>query len=146
MLDVAENAELTAFLRGRMPYAAGLDLRVVEIAAESVVALAEWRPELTTTGGGLHGGYLMGCADAVGAVVAFYNLPAGSTGTTTIESKTNFFRAVRSGPITVRAEPVHIGSTTIVVQTDVTDSGGRLVSRTVQTQLVLRAGANGDAP
>jgi 1,4-dihydroxy-2-naphthoyl-CoA hydrolase len=146
VLETDENAELTAFLRGRMPYAAGLDLRVVQITKETTVALVEWRPELTTTGGGLHGGYLMGCADAIGAVVAFYNLPEGSSGTTTIESKTNFFRAVRSGTIQVRAVPVHVGSTTIVVQTDVTDAGDRLVCRTVQTQLVLRAGANGDAP
>jgi acyl-coenzyme A thioesterase PaaI-like protein len=38
--------------------------------------------------------------------------------------------------VTARAELVHKGRTTIVVQTDVTDDAGRLVSRTLQTQAV----------
>ena len=40
--------------------------------------------------------------------------------------------------MTARAELVHRGRTTIVVQTDVTDAAGRLVSRTIQTQAVVR--------
>jgi 1,4-dihydroxy-2-naphthoyl-CoA hydrolase len=141
-----ENVELTAMLRDQMAYAAVLDLRIVRLTKASAIALAEWKPERTTTGNVLHGGYLMGCADAIGAAVAFYNLPEGSVGTTTIESKTNFFRAVRSGTIQVRAAPVHVGSTTIVVQTDIVDDRERLVCRTTQTQLVLRPGMNGGTP
>ena len=40
--------------------------------------------------------------------------------------------------MTARSELVHKGRTTMVVQTDVTDDAGRLVSRTLQTQAVLR--------
>jgi uncharacterized protein (TIGR00369 family) len=47
---------------------------------------------------------------------------------------------VREGTVTARAELVHKGRTTIVVQTDVTDETGRLVSRTLQTQAVLQGG------
>ena len=47
-----------------------------------------WEERLTTAGL-LHGGVLMGLADAVGAYCAFLNLPEGSTSTATIESKTN---------------------------------------------------------
>jgi uncharacterized protein (TIGR00369 family) len=79
----------------------------------------------------------MGCVDAVGAVLAFLNLPEGASGTTTIESKTNFFRAVRSGVIQFRASPVHIGRTTAVIQTDALDERDNLICRTTQTQLVL---------
>jgi len=46
---------------------------------------------------------------------------------------------VRSGTVRATATPVHVGRTTIVVQTDVTDDEGRLVSRTLQTQTVLAA-------
>ena len=120
-----------------MPFASFLDLQLVEMSTDLVVGVADWTPEKTTAGGALHGGYLMGCVDAVGAIAAFNNLPAGSAGTTTIESKTNTFCAVRAGTIRVRATPVHIGRTTIVVQTDVLDDHERLVSRTTQTQLVL---------
>jgi uncharacterized protein (TIGR00369 family) len=145
-LELDENVALTAMLRKQVAYAAVLDLRIVRLTKASTVALAEWTPERTTTGNVLHGGYLMGCADAIGAVVAFYNLLENAAGTTTIESKTNFFRAVRSGTIQVRAAPVHVGSTTIVVQTDIVDDRDRLVSRTIQTQLVLRPDANGGTP
>ena len=42
--------------------------------------------------------------------------------------------------MTASAEPVHVGRATIVVQVDVTDDGGRLVTRTLQTQAVIAAG------
>ena len=78
----------------------------------------------------------MTLADTAGAVCAFLNLPAGAR-TVTIESKTNFLGAVRNGTVTARAHALHIGKTTIVVETDVLDSSGRLVARTTQTQAVL---------
>jgi uncharacterized protein (TIGR00369 family) len=84
----------------------------------------------------LHGGYLMSLADTTAATLAFLNLPAGAT-TATIEAKTNFLGAIREGSVTARAEPLHVGRTTIVVQVDVTDDAGRLVSRTLQTQAVI---------
>jgi len=54
-----------------------------------------------------------------------------------IEAKTNFLAAVRSGTVTARAELVHKGRRTIVVEVDVTDDDGRRVSRTLQTQAVI---------
>jgi uncharacterized protein (TIGR00369 family) len=134
---LAVNVELTALVHAQMPYAAALGLRIVAAAKEQVVGLADWAPERTTTGGVVHGGFLMACADAVGAIVAFGNLPTGARGTITIESKTNFFRAVRGGTVLLRATPVHVGGTTAVVQTDVLDDRERLICRTTQTQLVL---------
>ena len=79
----------------------------------------------------------MGLADAVGAYCAFLNLPEGSTATATIESKTNFFAAVRSGAVDARARPLHVGKRTIVVETDLHDGDGRHVARVTQTQAVL---------
>ena len=75
----------------------------------------------------LHGGALMSLADASGAYCAFLNLPDGSTGTATIESKTNFFRAVRDGHVDATSRPLHVGRTTIVVETDLHDAAGKLV-------------------
>lgn len=66
------------------------------------------------------------------------NLPADAAGTTTVEAKTNFFRGVHEGGFTVEANPVHIGRSTIVVQTDVRDAQGRHATRSIQTQAVLR--------
>ncbi len=80
----------------------------------------------------------MGLADCVGAVMTSSLLPPDATGTTTVEAKTNFFRGVREGEVTLVATPVHVGKTTVVVQIDTTDDQERLVARTTQTQLVLR--------
>jgi uncharacterized protein (TIGR00369 family) len=78
----------------------------------------------------------MTLADSLGALCAFLNLPAGAA-TATIESKTNFFRAVRDGHAIAVARPLHVGRTTIVVQTDIRDDGGRRVAQVTQTQAVL---------
>jgi len=86
----------------------------------------------------LHGGRLMSLADTCGAWCAFLNLPEGASGTTTIESKSNFFRAVRQGHVEAAARPLHAGRSTVVVETDLRDADGRHVARVTQTQAVLR--------
>jgi 1,4-dihydroxy-2-naphthoyl-CoA hydrolase len=42
---------------------------------------------------------------------ALLSLPAGATGTTTVESKTNFLRAVREGYVEASSRPPHTGRT-----------------------------------
>jgi uncharacterized protein (TIGR00369 family) len=125
-----------ADLRDAMPFAGTVGIELTEASREGVTGRLAWAPELTTAGGVLHGGAVMGLADALGAVCAFLNLPAGAQ-TSTIESKTNFFRAVREGHVEATSTPLHVGRSTIVVQTDVRDADGRRVARTVQTQSVL---------
>ena len=122
----------------QMPFAKELDLEVVSARADAVRARAAWAVERCTTAGMLHGGFLMAAADSMGAVCTVLNLPPDAAGTATIESKTNFFRAVRGGRIWITTVPVHVGRTTIVVQTDVTDDNDKLVSRSTQTQAVIR--------
>lgn len=119
-----------------MPFGEVLGLVVDEAGPELVVGSLEWSPRLCTAGGMLHGGALMGLADSLGAICAFLNLPAGAT-TSTIESKTNFFRAVRSGHVRGRTSPLHVGRTTISVQTELRDDADRLVAVAIQTQAVL---------
>jgi uncharacterized protein (TIGR00369 family) len=117
-------------------FADTLGMRFLEVTPDRVRAELEVREELCTVPGIMHGGAIMAFADTLGGVATSLNLPPGA-GTTTIESKTNFLAAVREGTVTARAELVHAGRTTIVVQVDVTDDGDRLVSRTLQTQAVI---------
>ncbi|MET0460604.1 MAG: PaaI family thioesterase [Ilumatobacteraceae bacterium] len=119
-----------------MPFSAGLGIELTAAEPEAVTARLAWRPELCTTFGVLHGGALMALADSVGAVCAVLNLPAGAT-TSTIESKTNFFRGVREGAVHSTSKPLHVGRTTIVVQTDLLDDRGKRVAQVTQTQAVL---------
>ena len=119
-----------------MPFAEQLGLRVESAAAEEVRGELDWSEELCTAGGVLHGGALMAAADSLGALCAFLNLPEGAT-TATLESKTNFFRAVRGGTITLVSRPLHVGRSSIVVQTELGDDRGRSVALVIQTQAVL---------
>jgi 1,4-dihydroxy-2-naphthoyl-CoA hydrolase len=119
-----------------MPFAAALGIRITSADTDEVVGELDHAADRTTAGGAIHGGALMALADSVGAVCAFLNLPAGAT-TSTTSSHTVFLRAVRGGTVTATARPVHVGRSSIVVSTDVCDSGKRPVARTTQTQAVL---------
>lgn len=127
----------TEQLHALMPFAAVLGVDVGEVAPERVTMSLAWAPERCTTGGLLHGGVLMGLADAAGAVCAALNLPDGASGTATLSSSTNLLRAVRGGTVTATSRPLHRGRTTIVVETEVHDAEGRLAAKTAQTQAVL---------
>jgi 1,4-dihydroxy-2-naphthoyl-CoA hydrolase len=113
-----------------------LGMRFVDTSADRVVAELTIRDDLRTVGGALHGGTLMAFADTVGAAATIVNLPAGAS-TTTLESKTNFFAAGRGGVVRAESTPLHRGKRTMVWQTRVTDDTGRLLSLTIQTQMVL---------
>jgi uncharacterized protein (TIGR00369 family) len=131
------SEDLTSFLHDTMPLCRTLGIRGVHQRPDEVRLELDWAPELCTSAGLLHGGAIMALADSAGGACAFVNLPADAAGTATIESKTNFLGAVRAGTVTAVARPLHVGSTTIVVETEVRRDDGRLVAKTTQTQAVL---------
>ena len=114
-----------------------LGIRFVEAAPDRVVAELTVREDQCTVPGIMHGGAIMAFADTLGGTATGQNLPKGA-GTTTIESKTNFFSPARTGE-TVRGECValHRGKRTMVWQTRVTGADGRVVALVTQTQIVL---------
>jgi len=119
-------------------FADTLGMRFVEVTPERVRAGLTVREELCTVPGIMHGGAIMAFADTLGGVATSLNLPPGA-GTTTIESKTNFLAAARTGQ-TIQGEcvPVHRGKQTFVWQTRVTVED-RLIALVTQTQIVLAA-------
>ena len=117
-----------------IPFAAALGMELLEATAELVVSRLQWTPERCTTGGVMHGGALMALADNGGGVCAFLNLPEGAVGTATIESKTNFLRAVREGAVTASSRPLHVGRTMVVVETELVRYDGKLAAKVTQTQ------------
>ncbi|TDD63166.1 PaaI family thioesterase [Actinomadura darangshiensis] len=124
-------------LTDAMPFARALGVEIDTAGPEEVTGHLDWAPDRCTAGGLMHGGALMALADTLGAACAFLNLAPG-TSTTTLESKTNFFRGVKDGHVRGVAHPLHTGRTSIVVQTDLVDATGRRVAQVTQTQAVLR--------
>jgi uncharacterized protein (TIGR00369 family) len=113
-----------------------LDVRFVSATPQCIVAELKVRRDLCTMPGIAHGGALMAFADTLGACGAVLNLPEGA-GTTTLESKTNFFAAGPEGATLLgEATPLHIGRRTMVWQTRIT-AGDALVALVTQTQMVL---------
>ena len=130
---------VSQFVADSLPFAKLLGLELVTVTPDRVEAVLQVREELCTRPAVLHGGAVMALADTLGAIATVANLAEGTT-TTTIESKTNFFAAIPVGD-TARAEctPLHRGRTTMVWQTRVMRSDGRVAALVIQTQLVLPA-------
>jgi 1,4-dihydroxy-2-naphthoyl-CoA hydrolase len=116
-----------------------LGVRLIEAQPERVVGELVVADHHCTTPGVLHGGAVMALADTLGAYATVLNLPPGA-GTTTVESKTNFFAATRVGE-TLRGEtlPLHRGRRTLVWQTTLRGDSGKLAAIVTQTQIVLPA-------
>ena len=121
-------------IRDTMPLASLLGIELLEAGPHLVRGRLAWAAELCTAGALIHGGALMALADSCGGVCAFLNLPEGSTGTATIESKTNFLRAVRDGAVLASTRPLHKGRTMIVLESELTREDGALVAKVTQTQ------------
>jgi uncharacterized protein (TIGR00369 family) len=121
-------------LNDLIPFQKLLGIELLEAGPELVRGRLEWSPERCTAGGLMHGGAIMALADNCGGVCAFLNLPEGAQATATIESKTNFLRAVRGGAVTSRTTPLHKGRTMIVLETELHDDDGRVAAKVTQTQ------------
>ena len=80
----------------------------------------------------VHGGVLAMLADTAGGFAAFLAAPRGSR-VATIEMKINFLEAVEHGEIKADARVLRQGRNTSVVDCDVTDQDGRLVSKALMT-------------
>ena len=119
------------------PFPQLMGVEILSAEPKRVTARMVVRPDLCTTGNILHGGAIMAFADGLGGTAAFLNLPEGA-GTTTVESKTNFFAAAREGEtVTAETTPLHVGRRTSVWQTRISRADGKLVALVTQTQLVL---------
>jgi 1,4-dihydroxy-2-naphthoyl-CoA hydrolase len=128
---------LDRVIETKLPFAELLGIEFVSATPERVVAEMIVREDLCTIPAVLHGGAIMAFADTLGAMGTIVNLPQGA-GTTTVESKTNFVAPAPVGTrVTGEATPVHRGRRTMIWQTRISTSEGRLVALVTQTQLVL---------
>jgi 1,4-dihydroxy-2-naphthoyl-CoA hydrolase len=116
-----------------------MGIKILQRSPERSEAELVIREDLCNRRGVMHGGAVMGWADTMGGMTASAAL-ADNQRTATIESKTNFFAPIPKGD-TARAvcTPLHSGRTTIVLQTNITRSDGKLAAIVIQTQIVLPA-------
>ncbi len=127
----------TELIHAQVPLCATLGITADTFRPDEVVLSLDWAPTLCTGNDVLHGGIVMALADSAGGVCAFLNLPDGAGGTATIESKTNFLAATRSGTVKAHSRPLHIGKRVIVLETEVRGDDGKLAAKVLQTQAIL---------
>ena len=129
--DMAQLADMVSFVKY-------LGIEITEVTAAQVSGQLLIRPELTNHLPNAHGGVFMSFADALGAFGAQFHLPEGAEGTTTIESKTNFLRAVQEGDtLHGVCRPLNVGRRLSVWQTDITRGDGKLAAQVTQSQIYL---------
>ena len=122
-----------------MPFSDLMGVEIVTREKARVVGRMRVRDDLCTAGGILHGGAYMAFADALGAIGGVLNLAPG-TRTTTLESKTNFFRGAPAGStVTGEATPLHLGRRSSVWTTRITNDEGKLMALVTQTQMTIEA-------
>ena len=134
--EIADDEGRTRIAEDQPPFGRLLKMRIVSVEQDRIVGEMPVTQELANRNGVLHGGAISGFADNMGGTATFVNLKPGE-GTTTIESKINFFRPVEVGDV-LRGECValHKGRRTMVWQTTMTRGDGKLVAIVIQTQMV----------
>ena len=85
--------------------------------------------------GVVHGGVLAALADTAGGLATYMACPRG-TRVATVEMKINFLEAVEAGTVIAEAEVVRRGRHIAVVDCDVRDDRGRLVTKALMTFFV----------
>ncbi len=131
--------DLTAvFNQGNAPFAKMIGVKMTLVTKDRVEAEIEVTKDHCTIPDTMHGGAIMAFADNLGGIGAFLNLPQGTT-TTTVESKTNFLRAIPLGQ-TAKAVtvPVNIGRQLQVWKTEIFRDDGKLAAVVTQTQMTLQ--------
>jgi 1,4-dihydroxy-2-naphthoyl-CoA hydrolase len=126
-----------------------LGFRVIAAAEGRLRAVMAVRPEHLAPNGFLHAAFVVAGADTACGYGCRTTLPAGSTGFTTVELKSNFLGTALEGTLVVDAWAVHPGRTTqiwdsevraVAAAADVPPEGpvdGRLIAIFRCTQLVL---------
>lgn len=125
------------------PFAQHFGIVLEHWSRDLLVASLAVGPQHANRNSVMHGGAIMALTDVLGGTAASLNLGDGE-GTTTLESKTNFLRAIPLGQtVTARTVPIHRGRKTQIWQTTVLRDDGKPAAITTQTQLTLPRADNG---
>lgn len=124
---------------GGLPRALGI--KMISVSKRKIVAEMPVTPIVLNRNARANGGALMAFADVLGAAGTVMNLPEGYR-TTTLESKTNFFAAGVGPMLKAVSRPLHVGRTTNVWETTISNADGTRVAIVTQTQIVIPARKN----
>jgi uncharacterized protein (TIGR00369 family) len=121
---------------GHLP--AHLGIRINHVGDDEIRSEMTVQQCLMAPNGLLHAGSLVTLADTSAGYGCVKNLPAGATGFTTVELKSNHLGTAQSGTVDCVARPAHLGRTTQVWDATLTHrETGKLLALFRCTQMVL---------
>ena len=137
MKNTTEN--LTKSLQGTQPpFSKFLGMKITHSNETQVFAEIIVKEEFANRNGVMHGGAIMAFADNIAGTATFINLKAGLS-TTTVESKTNFFRPINIGDtIYAQCDILKKGKKIIVLQTTIFRPDNKIAAIVTQTQMLLK--------
>ena len=115
-----------------------LGMTITNVNDTQLFAEMTVKKEFGNRNGVMHGGAIMAFADNIGGTATFINLKPGLS-TTTIESKTNFFRPIKIGnKIKAQCDILKQGTKIVVVQTTIFRPDKKVAAIVTQTQMILK--------
>ena len=128
-------AQFNQFQQGTLPDLLGVEITRVD--ATGVQATLAIKPHHLAPNKFLHAATVVMLADTCCGYGCIAQLPAGATGFTTIELKSNHLGTATSGVISCSASPVHLGRSTQVWDATVCAPDGKTIALFRCTQMVL---------
>lgn len=115
-----------------------LGIVVTHVAPSSLRCYFDITQSIMAPNGFLHAGSVVTLADTAAGLGCHAHLPAGASGYTTIELKSNFMGTARQGRVSCHATPAHLGRSTQVWDSVVThDDTGKTIALFRCTQIIL---------
>jgi uncharacterized protein (TIGR00369 family) len=138
-MDITIPQTLEQWNSAGLDYLPGhLGMTFVKVELDEVVATMTVRKVLAAWNGFLHAGAVVCLADTCCGYGTVRSLPAGASGFTTVEHKSNFIGTARQGTIVCTARPLHQGRSTQVWDAAVTPEGGtKPIAQFRCTQMIL---------
>ncbi|MDG2473885.1 MAG: PaaI family thioesterase [Paracoccaceae bacterium] len=136
---VNTSKDLLKSLRENQPsFSKFLGMIIVEANETQVFAEMLVKEEFSNRNGVMHGGAIMAFADNIAGTATFLHLEKGMS-TTTIESKTNFFRPIKIGDlIKAQCDILKKGKKIVVLQTTIYRPDKKIAAIITQTQIILK--------
>ena len=129
---------LKNLIESQPPFSKVIGMTITAANENQVLAEMEVSQKFSNRNGVMHGGAIMAFADNIGGTATFINLKNGLS-TTTIESKTNFFRPVKIGErIRAQCDFLKKGKKIVVLQTTIFRSDNKIAAIVTQTQIILK--------
>jgi uncharacterized protein (TIGR00369 family) len=115
-----------------------LGLQFTKVEPDEVMATMTVSKTLRAWNGFLHAGAIVTLADTCCGYGTVRSLPAGATGFTTVELKSNFLATLREGPVSCTARPLHQGRSTQLWDATVSAvESGKVLALFRCTQMIL---------